>query len=118
MVIGGKKQVKNFIEELSKEFGNEVEITTSGGGFYIETTMKGVTKGSAAEILAEQLGVDLKNSAHFGDSSNDIELLKKVGYPVVVDNASKRVKEHATYITESDKNSGVAKGIKHLMHNE
>lgn len=118
MVPGIKKSVLKFIKELKEEFDGEVQITTSGGGYYVETTSIGVSKGSAAEFLAEKLEFKLENSAHFGDSSNDIELLKKVGYSFAVKNASKKVKASAKYETSSDKDSGVAKGIRNLLHNE
>ena len=61
--------------------------------FFISVTQKGVSKGTAAQRLAEELKVDLKNAMGVGDTSGDVPMLEVVGHPLVMGNASAELKE-------------------------
>ena len=50
-----------------------------------------------------------------GDSDNDLAMLKAVGYPVAMSNASQNVKDMAKYVTASNGENGVAKAIRHIL---
>ena len=66
----------------------------------------------------------IKNSKHFGyqkeelmafgDGHNDIEMLDVVGYPIVMENGSDEVKQHACYICDDVEKEGILKGLKHF----
>ncbi len=108
-----KKEVKETIKQLKEEFPN-LEIVTSGGDLYIEITNKGVNKGTAATKLATHLNIDLKNSIAIGDSMNDYELFKIVGYPIAMKNANEELIEISKYRTTEAKRDGVATAIENL----
>ncbi len=108
-----KSEVKKVIEELKEKFPN-LEVVTSGGDLYIEITNKNVNKGTAATKLATHLNIDLSNSIAIGDSMNDYELFKIVGYPIAMKNASQELIEISKFKTTEAKRNGVATAIKNL----
>jgi hypothetical protein len=60
----------------------------------------------------------LERVMSFGDSPNDIAMLKESGFGVAVENALPEVKAAADYITASCDNEGVAKAIRTLLFKE
>ena len=63
------------------------------GAYFISLTQKGVSKGSSVELLAEAMKVELKDVMAIGDSHGDVPMLERVGFPVVMSNASSDLKE-------------------------
>lgn len=51
----------------------------------VEVSGQGVSKGSALRDVLNQLGVDPSHCAAFGDMPNDLEMLKLVGRPFLVE---------------------------------
>ena len=112
-----KSTVRKALEDIREKYKGTLEVTTSGSGYYIEVTNKGSSKAVAAKILADKLGADLKNAAALGDSGNDLEIFKVVGYPIAVAGATKAVEAQAKYKTASAKHDGVAKAVTSLTKN-
>jgi Cof subfamily protein (haloacid dehalogenase superfamily) len=104
--IAEVSKVKKLLEETG-----EFEISSSEYQ-YCEINSKGVSKGRAVEELAKELGINIKEVICIGDGGNDIEMLKRAGLSVVMENGMEHVKAMADYITDSNNNSGVAKAIK------
>ncbi|AHK22226.1 HAD family hydrolase [Candidatus Hepatoplasma crinochetorum] len=111
-IIGSlsKKRSKKIIDELEEKFP-QFKIVISGFGIYIELTAEGVTKGSAAIVLADYLKFNLNNSIAIGDSLNDKSLFEIVGYPVAMKNSNKELLKIAKFTTKTAKKNGVAKVI-------
>lgn len=61
--------------------------------YYLEAMPKNISKGDALKTLAENLQIPLANSMAFGDGFNDVELFRTVTHPVVMDNASEKLKQ-------------------------
>jgi len=97
---------------IREECGIEV---CSTGGKDLELTPLGVHKGSGTAILCEHLGFDIENAIAFGDSGNDVDLLKIAGYAVVVGNGQQSALSVADYIAPPVQESGVAKAIEDLF---
>ena len=51
----------------------------------------------------------------FGDGENDIDMLRFVQIGVAMQNAEDCVKEAADYITDTSKNDGIYKALKHFI---
>ncbi|HLR46881.1 MAG TPA: HAD family hydrolase [Deinococcales bacterium] len=51
---------------------------------YLEVTSPGSDKGSALELLAQELGVERENTVAFGDGLNDLKMLEWAGHSVAV----------------------------------
>lgn len=64
-------------------------------GRLLGEAMHGETKAHAIQELAEQAGLDLTASYAYGDSGNDLPVLRIVGHPVAV-NPDRRLRRAAT----------------------
>ncbi|MGN0342730.1 MAG: Cof-type HAD-IIB family hydrolase [Roseburia sp.] len=72
-------------------------------------------KGFAILELGHMLGIRREEMMAIGDSNNDIGLLKSVGLPVAMGNASKEIKEIADFITLDHDHDGAAEAIKSIL---
>lgn len=95
-------------EEISKS--QNVEIASSSFD-NIEIMNRGVSKGKAIEFLCNYMNIDISQVIAIGDNENDIEMLKTVGFPIAMGNASDEVKSISKFITDTNENTGVAKAI-------
>ncbi len=81
----------------------------------LETMDHGVSKANGLLQLCKTLGCSADNVISFGDSANDIEILKTSGFSVAMGNAEACVKAVADHITESVAEDGVATAIGRLF---
>ena len=54
---------------------------------FVSLTRPDVSKGSAAEQVAQSLNIELADTMGVGDSTGDLPMLERVGHPVVMANA-------------------------------
>ena len=108
-MIGKREQLLKLRAKLP--FVDTV-LTAYGDSF--ECVRKGVSKATGLKDAAELLGIDLRDTLAFGDSDNDIEMLKAAGIGVAMGNASEKVKACADLITSDCKDDGVIKALKRL----
>ena len=66
-------------------------------------------------LLAREWGIAPAEIAAVGDSDNDLAMLRAVGCPVAMGNASREVKEAADFVTASNDQEGAAKAILRLI---
>lgn len=79
-----------------------------------EIIIKGTNKGEAIKRVVEILGLSMKDTIAFGDSMNDLEMMKECEYSVVMENGSQELKKYATTICESVGDDGVYHEMKRL----
>ncbi len=79
------------------------DIIPLGGG-----KAKGIKK------YLEKENIKLEDTMAFGDSDNDLDMLKFVNIGVAMGNSNDRLKQEANYVTDSCKNDGVYKALKHF----
>lgn len=91
---------------------------TSSDELNIEMMQAGTSKASGLQLLAESLGVSLKDAMCFGDSYNDLEMFNVCGTAVAMGNANEEVKKIATYVTATNDEDGVARAIEKYVFNE
>ncbi len=96
-------------KEIEEHFP-EIVVTSSFRN-NLELNAKGADKGLALMYLADHLGVDRTDTFAFGDSTNDLAMLRAAGTGVVMGNAADRIKENADAVTDTNENDGVAKFI-------
>ena len=92
---------KIFKKESHNSFGNPYEIMPPG-----------VDKGEAALRIAESYGYARENICAFGDSNNDLTLLKMAGLGIAMGNGSKEAKECADYVTDDISDEGLYNALK------
>lgn len=85
---------------------------------FFEVTAEGVDKGQGLNRACQMLGLSIQNAIAFGDSGNDIPMLKSAGFSVAMQNAQEEVKAIAKAITDTNENNGVAKAIRRYVLND
>jgi len=66
-----------------------------------------ISKATSISKLLNTLDIPLEQSIAFGDEENDIEMFKAVGFSVCMGNGNSRLKELASYITDSVDENGI-----------
>ncbi|AKL94473.1 HAD-superfamily hydrolase, subfamily IIB [Clostridium aceticum] len=106
------ENIKNIISKI-----DSVEVNKS---WYdnIEVMNRGVSKGKAIEALGKILDIHGDEIIAFGDNYNDLSMKDYVKTFVAMGNGEVYVKQQADYITDSNDDSGVARGIYKLVLGE
>lgn len=73
----------------------------------VEMTPAGFNKGSAIRHLCERFDVDIADTVAFGDSANDLTMLRAAGTAVVMGNGSDVAKEIADFVTDDIHKDGI-----------
>lgn len=102
-----KKILENALRDF--EYLDELEIYDSG--FALHITDKRVNKGTSLKYLCQRNGIKMENVMAIGDSQNDEDFLKEVGYKIAVGNADDRLKQISNYTCEKLYGDGVAEAI-------
>lgn len=95
---------------LQTHFGNRLELVRSKPTF-LEIIAPGCSKGSAVVHMGKQWGVEPEEIVAFGNSENDISMLKTCGLGIAVANAEENVKAIAQGLCDSNEADGVAKWL-------
>ena len=98
-------------EELRKDKELSVLIMF---GTTIEITAAGVSKAAALNMLCERFGYPPGSYAAFGDSRNDIEMLRASAYAVVMENGEQCAKDIADHIAPPVSEDGAAMAVSEL----
>jgi Cof subfamily protein (haloacid dehalogenase superfamily) len=109
LIIGPGEKLEALWADFDK-WPHESEVVRSEPT-YLEILPAGVSKGAALRRVSEITGVPLSRIAAFGDSNNDIEMLRAAGVGVAVGNALDNVKAAADYVAAADFGLGVAEGL-------
>ena len=80
-----------------------------------ELVPAGVDKGRTLALLSMLYGIPLQDCAAVGDSDNDLSMLKAVGTPIAMGNASQAVKEAAARVAPSNDQEGAAWAIRSCL---
>lgn len=81
----------------------------------LEINIVGADKGTGLLWLGRQLGIQKEEIMACGDSYNDYEMLKAVGFAVAMENGEESVKAIADYVTDTNDNDGVAKAFEKFV---
>ncbi len=83
--------------------------------FYLEVIPARINKGVGLCAACEAIGVGPGEAVAFGDSENDIEMLKAAGIGVAMGNADDAVKAAADMVTLSNNDNGIAAALRRMM---
>ncbi|MGL4612118.1 MAG: HAD family hydrolase [Trueperaceae bacterium] len=105
------------IAELSFEGIQSSSATAPAqkGAYFVSLTQQGVSKGSSVELLAEAMKIDLKHVMAVGDSHGDEPMLERVGFPVVMANASVDLKEKYSLQAGNVEQCGIVETIEFAL---
>ncbi len=90
------------------------DVTVVDSSFAVHIRDTHVNKGIGLTKIAELLAIPLNEFAAFGDSENDVEMLKVAGVGVAVGNADEKAQAAADYTTKDKHGLGVVEGLKYL----
>ncbi len=101
---------------------NHLNLTVVQNPDSIDVLQAGINKATGLKYLCDWLSLDFENIIAFGDSYNDLEMLKYVGYPVTLNNGKEAVKTLVSsrngYIASKDCGKGVLETVNYLIEHE
>jgi hydroxymethylpyrimidine pyrophosphatase-like HAD family hydrolase len=96
----------HLYDTLLGQFGDAVNVVWHAD--YLEIGPAGVSKGWAAALLAERLGLTAAACLAMGDARNDLELIRWAGIGVAMENADPLLKAAADWTAPSHAVDGTA----------
>ena len=72
------------------------------------------SKATGMELICRRIGIEMKDTFAFGDSANDIVMLRAAGCGIAMGNACREAKETADYVTAALLDDGIYKGLAHF----
>ncbi len=81
----------------------------------IDVTVRGVSKGTALERVAKELGIARDEIMAIGDNGNDVPMIRFAGVGVAVANGADEAKNAARYVTAACEDDGVAQAIRRFV---
>lgn len=80
----------------------------------VEIVPRGFHKGTGILKACELLHVDVADTFSFGDSANDMEMIRAAGTGIAMGNATASLKDAADYVTTSLENDGIWNACRHF----
>jgi Cof subfamily protein (haloacid dehalogenase superfamily) len=109
-----EKKRESIKSALNRDFGQSISVVYPGD-IFLDVREKSVNKADALRFIAGKLHISLQNAAAFGNTENDISMLKAVRYSYAVANAEEDVKKAAAAVCPSNNEDGVAIALEQLM---
>ena len=110
----GAERLRKPMELLGEEFDFCIQDEDTCGVVNGELSSKAFDKGSAVKRLCEFLGVSREDTIAFGDSMNDLEMLKAVGTSVCMANGSPTLLKMAHMVCPPVTEDGLYSGFEKL----
>ncbi|MDY4839317.1 MAG: Cof-type HAD-IIB family hydrolase [Lachnospiraceae bacterium] len=101
-------EVEPVIEKLKDEYEIMIHEVPMA-----EFVPKGYSKASGIKKACELLDIKWEDTYAFGDSVNDLAMLRYVAHGIAMGNGSKAAKEAAEYVTSDIHEDGIYKGLQH-----
>lgn len=89
--------------------------TVKSSKVFLEITNKKASKGRAVDLLRKYLGVNKEDVYVFGDSGNDVSMIKRFKNSVAMGNGIQKVKKYARFVTKSVEEAGTAYALKEIF---
>jgi HAD superfamily hydrolase (TIGR01484 family) len=80
----------------------------------VEVVPKGYTKATGIQKVCEKLGIAREDTYAFGDSANDIEMLRYAGHGICMGDGTEDAKAAADYVTTALTDDGILHGLEHF----
>lgn len=118
LMIDEEPRIAALYEQARTLFDGKASVTCSKPCF-LEFNPPAATKGNALRTLSGMLGFDPAESIAFGDSLNDLSMLRAAGTGVAVSNGWEELKRLSDCICGSNNQDGPAHFLNdHFLHGE
>jgi Cof subfamily protein (haloacid dehalogenase superfamily) len=117
LFTGDVAAIDRLMPRLQEKFGDTLQVVKSFDT-YIEMTHRDVSKGKAAEWLADKWGIPREQVIAMGDHDNDRSMIEWAGLGVAMGNAIPSVKAIADFIAPTDDDDGAALVIEKFILGE
>lgn len=107
-------KVVECMELVRLAVGDLMNVVSSGDG-YFDVVCPGVSKAVGLSRLMERWGIAPQECVAFGDSDNDLEMLRLVGCAYAMDNAPQNVKDAAGHVAPPCTEDGVLQVMERLF---
>lgn len=114
VLIDEPDKIKEYEKDIRNHFGCNLNICASSE-YFVEMSSIKAQKDVTLNMLADKLSVKKNEMIVFGDSGNDVAMLKNTGFSVCVANGWDEAKEVSDIIVESNDNDGVARTVNRLI---
>ena len=81
----------------------------------VEITNVGISKCSGLEMVCKNISIRMDEVVSFGDSENDLSILKNVGLGVAMGNSAEKIKRQADYVTDRYDQDGIANAVNKIF---
>lgn len=105
----GNDRITEFLDYLSSDF-----TCIDRGNHFYEIVPAGFSKATGIEFLSRYFGIPLEDIYVFGDSNNDIDMLKYVPNSIVMGICSDEAEKIAAYKTTKVSDDGIYNAMKHF----
>ncbi|MBL1230234.1 HAD family hydrolase [Enterococcus sp. BWB1-3] len=109
-----KGKAQEILDSLISAMDDRITPVSSGHED-IDLIIPGIHKANGLLKLQKLWGIKDEEVAAFGDSGNDLEMLKHAGFSYAMGNAHPKVKETAKEIIATNNENGVLKQIEKLL---
>ena len=79
----------------------------------MDTMNWGVSKQTGIQTLMKREGLQGVPSYAFGDQLNDLQMFAEVDHPIAMGNGHDKAKAAAEFVTDTNMNDGIVKGLRH-----
>lgn len=117
MLVSDVADEADLAAQLQSHFGSGVTLTRTHP-MLVEATAAGVDKGEGVRHLLKLLEIDPARVLAIGDNENDLPMLKLVGMPVAMGNATASVKAAARWIAPPIEEDGAAVAMRRFVLGE
>jgi len=91
-----------------------LELYAFNGGAGADVVEHGFSKAEGLKTMCSHYGIDPADTFAFGDSPNDVALLKAAGTGIAMGNAEDEVKAAADYVTDDIRHDGIYNACVHF----
>ncbi|KAF1302736.1 Cof-type HAD-IIB family hydrolase [Candidatus Enterococcus willemsii] len=101
-----EREAKSLVDQLNQHFSKDITAVVSGHDS-VDLLIPSVNKGQALLYLLKRWQISASQLLAFGDSNNDLEMLKLAEFSYAMANGSEEVLQTARYVAPSNDDEGV-----------
>lgn len=115
--VGEKESLDRLEPKIKEQISHKFSIARSGLHF-LDFNSIGIDKGNGILKVSDALKINIQDVVAFGDSSNDYEMIKKVGVGVAMGNSTPDILKIADVVTLSNDEDGIVEFVnKYILNN-